>query len=96
MSPRESVQEELNDTLVCLGLNDVYGIIRGKDTDKKGKSYRSLTFCKAKILDGSIHIYSPRFILVKWQTAIRRLPHKGQEVFRDVTSAKRWFQENFI
>jgi len=95
MSPREEVQNELIDTLACLELNQVYGILSDKHIDKKGKSYRSLTFCRAKSVDGEIRIYSPKFIMVRYQTAIRSLPHNAQEVFRDVRSAKKYLQDCF-
>lgn len=95
MSPREEVQIELIETLNFLGLNEVYGIIEGKDKNKAGHSYRSLTFCRAQSVDGSIMIYSPKFIVIKWQTTIRTLNHKGQEVFKSLYDAKCWLTKNF-
>jgi hypothetical protein len=95
MSPREEIQNEIRDTLFCLELNEVYGIIESKQNDQKGKSYRALTFCRAGSVDGEVRVYSPRFIMIKYQTTIRRLPHKSQEVFRDVSAAKRYLQECF-
>lgn len=90
MSPREAAQNELREHLVDLQLDEVYGVI-----DAATPKHRSLTFCKAEILDGVVYIYGPKFILVKYQTAIRTLPHRGQEKFESVEAAKEWFTENF-
>ena len=90
MSPREQAQIELRELLIGLRLDEVFGVIEGQ-----GPRYRSLTFCKARILDGVVHIYSPKFIVVKYETAIRTLPHRGQEKFDSVEQAKVWFVENF-
>lgn len=92
MSAREQVASEIESYLVELGLNEVYGVVSGLSEDKK---YRYATFCKARILDGVVHVYGPKFIQVRWETAIRRLPHRGSEVFRSLEAAKEFLRENF-
>jgi hypothetical protein len=87
MSPREEVQQEIRDTLFFLGLNEVYGILESKENDNKGRSYRSLTFCRASTVDGIVRVYSPRFIMIKW--------NQYQDVFRSVSEAKLYLQRCF-
>ena len=85
VSPREQVALNLADTCVCADLNQSYGVAVTKATDQKGKSYWSVTFAKARTLDGIIRVYSERFIQVKWQGA-----NRGSEVFRTEYEAKRF------
>lgn len=94
MSPREQVAHNLADTCICGGLNDSYGVLISKV--ESDKSYWAVTFCKARILDGEIRVYSPRFILVKWQTAIRDMQSRGSQRFTDELGAKRFIAEQFI
>lgn len=90
MSPREAIQKELSSFLIQLGLDESYGVI-----EAECKRFRSVTFAKNAILDGVVEIYGPKFILVKWRTAIRRLPHQGQEKFESVEATKEFINENF-
>ena len=96
ISPRAEAQNELRDTLVCLGLNDSYGIIDGKGVSKTGKSFRSLTFAKAANLDGVLEIYGPGFIVAKWKTRYQSLPQTGQQNFRSILDVKRFLIQHFF
>lgn len=89
-SIREDIANNLADTCVFGGLNESYGVLTSKETDAKGKSYRSVTFARNAILDGVIKVYSPTFILISWQTAIRDLPSKGREVCKSEHEAKQF------
>lgn len=93
MSPREDVAQELFETIKFGGLDEVYGASKGRSADNK---CWEVTFCKARVLDGVIRVYSPKFILVKWQTAFRDMQHKGQEKFTSVNDAKSFLQLSFI
>jgi len=93
---RRLAVDELTETLKFGGLDDAYGIQETKQTDAKGKSYYNVLFCKTKVLDGAINVYSDRFILVKWMTQFRDMPQKGQEVFKSVASAKKFIQDKFV
>ena len=95
MSIRQQIAQNLVDTCVFGGLNEVYGVDL-KKTEDKGKTFWTSTFCKARITDGVIRVYSPNFIMIKWQTALRDMPHKGQEVFRSEASAKEFLIKNFV
>ncbi len=95
MSPRQQVAQNLADTCVFGGLNDSYGVSLAK-SEEKGKSFWSVTFCRARFLDGVIKVYSPNFILIKWQGRVANLPARGQEVFRSEASAKDFIISNFV
>jgi len=96
MSPRQQVAQNLAETCIFGGLDDSYGVSMVKATDKKGKPHWSVLFCKARILDGVIRVYSPGFIMISWQTAIRNLPSKGMQVFRGEIEAKEFLINTFI
>lgn len=96
MSPRETTAECIAQFCIGAGLNEVYGSDVAKQSDQKGKSYYSITFCKARVLDGMVKVYSPTFILVKWQTAFRDMPHKGQEVFKCINDAIDFMKTSFV
>lgn len=96
MSLRQQVAQNLADTCIFGDLNDVYGVICEKTKDAKDKTYWSVLFCKARITDGVIRVYSPNFIMITWQTAIRDLPNKGKEIFRSEAAAKEFIIKNFV
>jgi hypothetical protein len=93
MSPRQQVAQNLADTCVFGGLNDVYGVSCEKSTDKKGKSHWSVIFCKARALDGVIRVYSESFILITWQGMGER---NGKYVARSESDAKAFIIDHFI
>lgn len=93
MSPREQVAHNLADTCTCSGLNESYGVSIGKGTDAKGKSYWAVTFAKARVLDGVLHVYSPNFILIKWQGMGNG---KTLQVLRSEASTKEFIINKFV
>jgi hypothetical protein len=92
-SEREQIAHNLADTCVFGGLNESYGVTCEKATNAKGKTYWSVTFAKARTLDGAIQVYSPTFILITWQTANRDLPSKGRVVAKSEGEAKELLQK---
>ena len=92
MSQREDILRELVDVLHEKGLGEVYGIIEGISPDKK---YRSATFCQARVTDGEVRVYGPKYIQVSWTTANRSLPHKGSEIFKSVEDANNFIKNTF-
>lgn len=42
-----------------------YGVIESQGRSLSGRSYRSVTFGRARTLDASVLIFSPNYILVK-------------------------------
>lgn len=63
-SERAALQDRIAEFLQEHKLDQVYGVIRGRQGRGRG-SYRSLTFCLARAVDGEIRIFGPRFILVR-------------------------------
>lgn len=96
MSPRQQVAQNLADTCIFGGLNDSYGVSVERAKDQKGKEHWSVLFCKARITDGVIRVYSPGFILITWQTAIRDLPRNGRQVCKSEAEAKEFLVKNFV
>ncbi len=86
-SPREDVAQRLLETCIFGGLNQVYGGTKDRVTEN-GKTFWSILFCKARILDGRIRVYSPVFILIEWETAIRKLEPRGRKKFSNEQEAK--------
>jgi hypothetical protein len=91
ISPREQVADNLADLCVFGGLNDSYGVSKIKTT-KDRKSFWAITFCKARVLDGVINVYSPNFILIKWMQGRTR----QQQVLKSEQAAKEFLIANFI
>jgi hypothetical protein len=97
MSIRQQVAQNLADTCVFGGLNDSYGVNVEKSSDPKSKkTFWSVTFAVARVTDGVIRVYSPNFIMIKWQTADRTLRSKGQEIFHSEDGAKTFLIRNFV
>lgn len=90
MSIREDLANDFASFLGKLKLNDSYGI-----NVTKNKTFYSVTFCRARSVDGEVRIYGPKFIQIRFITAIKTLPHKVSEVFRDPQLAKDFLKECF-
>lgn len=79
-------------------LNDVYGVIEGEITPKnnpRAVMAYTATFCKARITDGSVSVFSPTKIEIKWQTARRSMQRDGKETFKSEADAIKFLRENF-
>lgn len=88
-SPRHEAALRISDTLLCLGLDDSYGITMERAVDKKGKSHWSITFCKARTVDGLVRVYSDRYFQITMQNQDRA------EVFRSLYDAQSWLVQRF-
>ncbi len=95
MSPRHEVAQGLAETCIFgnLGvvLNDGEGGLIAKG-EENGKSFWSVGFSKPKLVDGSIKVYGPSFILLKWEGKMGN----GSQVFRSEHEAKSFLQSKFI
>lgn len=74
-------------------MSEVYGCIEGISKDKK---YRYSTFCHARTLDGEVRVYGPKYIMVRWQTAYRNLPHEDTLVFDSADNAVKFLRLAFV
>ena len=88
---RTEVVDKIEEFLLENGLDEVYGVLREDEA-----KYASLTFCKARDLDGSIKVYGPRFILVQYQTRIGDLPRKDSAVFESVEDTLEFLRLAFV
>lgn len=93
VSPRQQVALNLMDTCFFGSLNDSYGTSCEKATDSKGKAHWSVLFCKARVLDGVIRVYSEGYILITWQGMGER---NGKYVARSEHDAKTFLISRFI
>ncbi len=93
MSPRQQVAQNLAELCVFGDLNDAYGVSCERATDSKGKPHWLVLFCKARVLDGVIRVYSDRFILITWKGMGQR---DGKQVCRSADEAKEFLINTFI
>lgn len=94
MSVRSDLADRIADQLKEVGLNDAYGVNVGQ-SHVKGKPY-VISFCKARVLDGQVTMYGPKFVLVKWLTAFRDTSASGQEKFDSVDDAMNFIKKTFV
>lgn len=93
ISLRQQTAINLASTCIFGALNDSYGVSVEKDTDSRGRAFWSVTFCKARVLDGIIRVYSPSFIFITWQGMGER---DGKYVARSEHGAKTFISNRFI
>jgi hypothetical protein len=89
VSPRHEAALKIADTLMCLGLDDCYGVEMQRAIDKKGKQHWSILFCKARTVDGVVRVYSDRFIMIAIQQ------RRGAEKFTSPRDAQAWLVREF-
>ena len=90
---RTQITDRIQKFLNANKLNEVYGVIQ--TGDESGR-FEELTFCKARVLDGTVKVYGPKFILVKYTTAYRSLPHNDSVVFTSEKDAIRFLKSAFV
>jgi hypothetical protein len=88
MSEREEIQNDMADFLESAGLDEVYGVLTGLDTLANGRKVRTVTFCRARTLDGCVTIYGPTFIKVATT--------RDNETFASAEDAKAWIQARYV
>jgi len=88
MSKREDIQNDMAQFLEDVGLNEVYGVLTGLDTLDNGRKVRTVTFCRARSLDGQVVIYSESFVQV--------VTNREREVFTSPEDAKAWIKAKYV
>ena len=88
MSERENIQNDIASFLDEVGLNEVYGVLTGLDSLPNGRKVRTITFCRARTLDGCVTIYGPSFIKVD--------TNRDSGVFTSADDAKAWIKAKFV
>jgi hypothetical protein len=93
MSPRNQLALDIARVIVDGGLTQPFG--GDVSLVKQPRPHYSVAFSKPRILDGSVEVYAPMFVVVSWETAIRDLPHRGKRVYT-ADNAKRFIQLAFV
>jgi len=90
---RTQIVDRFQTFLNTYELNEAYGVIR---TGGESGKFEELTFCKARVLDGTVKVYGPKFILVKYNTAYRTLPQNDHAVFTSEADAFKFLKAAFV
>ena len=80
-SERESVAMTLADTVAFGGL--------GKEGHRRGDHAWLIPFKKAGVIEGTIHVHSPRSIIIQWKTPLKR----GADSFKRSAEAIEFFRK---
>lgn len=92
-SPRNLLAIDIAQTIIDGGLTQPFG---GDVTlVTQPKPHYSIAFAKPRILDGSVEVYAPTFVVVSWETGIRDLPHRAKRVYT-AENAKKFIQLAFV
>lgn len=91
-SERGQVADRLWTFVKGLGLGEVYA---GQIDPEKGVRHYTVMFCRARSVDGWIHVYSTKFIRIGYTTAIRDLPRTERATVASVEDAEAFLQERF-
>lgn len=62
---REDIQDRIYEWAANQQFTAPYGILTGKQTNKTGRSYRSVTFGYARTRDFEVQIYGPKFMVLR-------------------------------
>jgi hypothetical protein len=77
MSERQEIMNRVADFMHKNGMGQVYfdsGL-------SQCKRYRYVIGARPRVLDVSIRVYGPKFLLIEYQTAYRILPNNDRRVF---------------
>jgi hypothetical protein len=89
MSARSEAAARFVEFVTQHGLDRVFG---GDNGYGEGKKYRSILFDRPALLDGSIRVYNPKFILIDSGGPLGL----GREAFDDVDNALAYLRAAFV
>ena len=92
MSAREELMKEVLSFVERNYLASVYSGY-GLSKDKK---YRYILISRPRVLDGEIRIYGEKFLLLKYITGYRSLPHNDNRVFTSTEDLIKFLQLAFV
>jgi hypothetical protein len=94
-SAREQIAERIAAFIRSNSLNSPFG--GDVVLSRRGKIPCYLVdFAKPRVLDGSIRVFGPKFIQIKYMTAYRALPHKDGVVFDSEENAIAFIKAAFV
>lgn len=85
------IAERLAAYITQIRLDNPYG----GNASKQGRSW-DIGFSKPGVVDGTVRVFGPRFIQVKYQTRIRALPPRDSRVFLSEWDAKVFLELAFV
>ena len=88
MNERQQIADYFEKMLSEAAFSAPYGVLQGNQKDKKGKTYRSVTFGIARTLDAEIRIYGANFILLRWNNGTL-------EIFRSFKEVEKFIREKW-
>lgn len=91
MSARQELAQRIANFIIQHGMTIPYG----GDVIKSGNHY-TILFSKAAVLDGSVDVYSSKFIRVVYLTQYRAMPQRGGPVFESETAALDFLNKAFV
>lgn len=97
MSVREDIQNRILTYVHERGVFSApYGILDGKHTHPKtGRSYRSVTFGKARTLDATVNIYGPKYLQFQFSGSLYdHGAHRDSIVFKSVDEFLAFLDKN--
>lgn len=96
MSVREDIQNRILTYVHERGVFSApYGILDGKHTNAKGRSYRSVTFGKARTLDATVNIYGPKYLQFQFSGSLYdHGAHRDSIIFTSVEDLIAFLDKN--
>jgi len=94
-SPREMIAERIARFINVNHLNSPFG---GDVTLFKGGKVPCyvVAFSKPRVLDGTVSVYGPKFVQVRFQTSYRDLPASDSRVFTSEPDAVKFLKLAFV
>ena len=86
-----AIAERIAAYITQIGLDNPYG----GAASKHGRSW-DIGFSKPGVVDGTVHVFGPRFIQIKYKTRIRELPSRDSRVFLGEWDAKVFLELAFV
>lgn len=87
----ERIAEFLRTNDLCTPYGGDVSLFKGQ-----GRPRYTVAFSKPRILDGTVEVYSPTYVLVRWITAVRALPHADGYVFESEQTAQDFLRLAFV
>ncbi len=92
-SSRHQIAEKFAELIIENGLTSIHG---GEVSLRKGKrSYYHTSFSRPMYLDGSVDVYSEKFVRISWSTSYRPLDSYASVVL-DAETAMKFIKLAFI
>lgn len=92
MSKRQEIMNEISD---FVSNNRLAGVYSGSGLSED-KRYRYILLSRPRVLDGTIRVYGPAFLLIEYQTKYNSLPRDDRRVFTSKEDMIQFLQLAFV